>query len=88
MALTVIFFLGIANFAIHRAVQDSRHPVLGQVPWFFSVFGGWLSLSVEFVMLVGCMVMAAKGVPGWGWGYLLYSGTNGMAAWLILSRRI
>ena len=57
-------------------------------PWFFAAMGGWFSLSVEFIMLVGCMLMAAAGTPGWAWGYLAYSITNGVAAWLILSRRI
>ena len=88
MALIVLFFLGVANFAMHRAVQDSGHPLLSQAPWFFSALGGWFSLSVEFVMLAGCMLMAASGTPGWVWGYLVYSVTNGCAAWLILNRRI
>ena len=61
MELIVIFLLGVANFAMHRAVQESRHPLLDQAPWFFSAMGGWFSLSVEFIMLVGCMAMAASG---------------------------
>lgn len=88
MALIIIFILGVANFAMHRAVQDSDHPLLGQAPWFFSAMGGWLSLSVEFVMLLGSMAMAASGSPGWAWGYAAYSVTNAAAAWLMLSGRI
>ena len=88
MALILIFLLGVANFAMHRAVQESGHPLLGQAPRVFAALGGWFSLSVEFILLLGCMTMAASGTPGWIWGYAAYSATNAMAAWLILNRRI
>jgi hypothetical protein len=43
---------------------------------------------VEFVMLLGCMLMIASGSLAWVWGYLIYSLVNGLAAWLILSHRL
>lgn len=88
MAILTLFILGIANFAMHKAVLESGHPMLVQAPWFFSVMGGRLSLFVEFFMLLGAMLMVAAGSVGWAWAYLGYSALNGMAAWLILSGRV
>jgi hypothetical protein len=88
MALIFLFLFGIANFAMHKAVLESGHPMLGQVPWFFHLLGGRFSLLVEFFMLLGSMLMAAQGSAGWAWGYAIYSLINGLSAWLILSGRI
>ncbi len=88
MAIFLIFFLGIGNFAMHKAVLESGHPLLGQVPWFFHLLGGRFSLVVEFFMLLGAMLMVSQGSEGWAWGYAAYSGVNGVSMWLILSGRI
>jgi hypothetical protein len=89
MALAVLFFLGIGNFALHKAVLESRHPLLGRAPWFVHMLGGGkLGLSVEFVVLLGSMLMVADGALGWAWGYAFYSLANAFAAWLVLSDRI
>ena len=88
MALVLIFLLGIGNFAMHKAVLESGHPLLGQVPWFIHLLGGRFSFLVEFLMLVGAMLMVAEGSVGWAWGYGIYSGFNALSAWLILSGRI
>jgi hypothetical protein len=50
--------------------------------------GGYFSLLIEYLMLLACMVMTAQGSAGWVWGYGLYTMANGVAAWLVLSRRI
>lgn len=88
MAIIFVFLLGIANFAMHKAVLESRHPLLGQVPWFFHMLGGRFSLIVEFLMLLGAMLFIETGAPGWAWGYAAYSVLNGVSAWLILSGRV
>lgn len=88
MALVVLFLLGVVNFAMHKAVLASRHPMLAQVPWFFHMLGGRFSLVVEFMMLLGSMLMVASGSTGWAWGYVIYSLFNGVSAWLILTRRV
>lgn len=90
MALVVLFFLGIGNFAMHKAVLESRHALLGHAPWFIHMLGGggkW-GLGVEFLVLLGSMLMVDSGALGWAWGYALYSVANAAAAWLILSNRI
>ena len=88
MALFVCFLLGIANFALHRAVLDSGHPVLAQLGWLFGSFGGRGSLIAEFALLLGSMLLVASGTGLWAWGYTLYSVSNAVSAWLILSRRV
>lgn len=89
MALVVLFLLGIGNFALHKAVLDSRHPLFDQAPWFVHMLGtGRLGLGIEFLVLLGAMLMVDSGAFGWAWGYAIYSLANGVAAWLILSRRL
>lgn len=88
MAIVVLFLLGIANFAMHKAVLDSGHPLVGQTSWFVHMLGGRFSLLVEFLMLLGAMLMVDAGSFGWAWAYALYSVVNGLAAWLILSGRV
>lgn len=88
MAILILFLLGVGNFAMHKAVLESGHPLLGQMPWFFHMLGGRFSLFVEFFMLLGAMLMVASGAGGWAWGYAAYSVVNGVSAWLILTGRV
>lgn len=88
MGLVIIFLLGIGNFAAHKAVLESRHPLLGRVPFFFHLLGGRFSLVVEFAMLLGALLMVAQGSLGWALFYGGYTLVNLASAWLILSGRI
>lgn len=88
MVIAFLFLLGVANFAMHRAVLESGHPLLGRMPWFVHLLGGRFSLLVEFIMLLGAMLMVAEGSAAWLWGYVAYSAINAVSAWLILDRRI
>lgn len=88
MGLLIVFLLGIGNFAAQQAVLASKHPLLGQIPLFFRLLGGRFSLVLEFAMLLGAMLLAAQGSLGWAAFYASYTAVNGLAAWLILSRRI
>ncbi len=87
MGLLVIFFLGIGNFAAHQAVLESRHPMLARVPFFY-MLGGRFSLAIEFVMLVGAMLVVAEGAMVWALFYALYTAVNLLWVWLIWSGRI
>ena len=89
MALVILFVLGIGNFALHKAVIESRHSLLGRMPWFVHKLGGRrFAFAVEFLMLLGLMLMVGEGAIGWAWGYAIYSLANGAAAWLILHDRV
>ncbi len=87
MGIAILFLLGIGNFAMHKAVLESGHPILHQMPW-FEILGGKFSLFVEFFMLVGARLMVASGSAGWAWAYVAYSAVNGLSAWLILTHRM
>ncbi len=88
MFIALTFLLGIGNFAVHRAVLDSNHPLLGQVPMLFRMRGGRFSLLIEFAMLLGALLMVSEGSAGWAWFYAGYSAVNAASAWLILSGRV
>ncbi len=88
MALLVIFLLGVGNFALHRAVIESGHPLLGISPWYRHLLGGRVTLVSEFALLLAAMLLAATGWPWLAWVYLGYSALNALGAWLILSGRV
>ncbi len=87
-ALLPTFLFGVLNFGLHKAVLESGHPLLGRMPWFVHLLGGRGSLVVEFLMLLGAMLLIGTGSPGWAWAYAGYSLLNAVAAWLILTRRV
>jgi len=88
MAIMIAFLLGISNFALHQAVLDSHHPLFERYATLFRLFGGRFSLPVEFGILLATMLLIAWGATVWASIYVGYSLSNGVAAWLILSRRI
>ena len=88
MVIFFVLLMGIGNFALNKAVLESRHPLLAQMAWLVNRFGGRGSLVLEFVLLVAAMLLVASGHSGWAWVYLGYSVLNGLAAWLLLSGRV
>lgn len=88
LALIITFLLGIGNFALHRAVLESGHPMMGQVPGFVQLLGGRLTLVAEFLILLAVLLLAVGGWTELAWAYLAYTLLNALAAWLILSGRI
>jgi len=88
MVILVTFLLGIGNFALHKAVLESRHPLVLQMPRFLRGRGGRVSLLVEFMVLLVALLLVANGHPGWGWVYFGYTLFNGGSAWLILTHRL
>ena len=88
MSLGIIFVLGIVNFALHRAVLDSNHPLLDTLPASFRSGGGRFALAFEFVVLLTAMLLAGHGWSAAAWAYGFYSFLNGITAWLILNGRM
>lgn len=88
MALLVVFLLGIGNFAMHSAVMDSGHPLIGRMPWFYHALGGRFSMVVEFLVLIGALLFAASAGSAAAAIYIAYSLLNAVATWLILTGRI
>lgn len=88
MGLIIVFIFGVANFALHKAVLHSGHPLLAHLPSLFRSTGGRFSYLFEFAMLTGSMMLVNQGREGWAWAYAAYSLVNGLSAWLILTRRV
>src|SRR5690606_28885887 len=65
MALGLTLLIGIGNFRMYKAVLESRHPMLAQMPW-MGLMGGRFSFALEFMLLVGALLLAAPGSSGWG----------------------
>ncbi|MFM2372250.1 MAG: hypothetical protein RIS85_1972, partial [Pseudomonadota bacterium] len=76
MAILITFLLGVGNFALHRAVMDSGHPLLGQIPGFFHALGGRFTLILEFLLLVAALTFAAEGNVSGPIAYVIYSVLN------------
>lgn len=88
MVIALLFALGVANFAVHRAVLESGHPVLDALPHLFRHGKGRISLLFEFLVLLAAMLLASNGWPGAAILYGCYSLLNLLAGWLMLDGRI
>lgn len=88
MSILVTFLLGICNFALHRAVMESGHPLIGRMPWFYHALGGRFTLIVEFLLLLSALLFAAEGTVAGPIAYVVYTMLNSFSAWLILSGRV
>jgi hypothetical protein len=88
MAIVMLFALGVANFAMHKAVLESGHPMVARTSVWTGLMGGKLGLGIEFIVLLGAMLMVDAGMTGWAWAYLVYSLLNAVSAWLILSGKL
>lgn len=88
MAIFFAFLLGIGNFAWHRAVIESGHAMVAEMPPAQLSFLRYGTMAFEFVLLCGALFMAFAGAGYWVWLYAAYSFINGGAAWLIVTRRI
>lgn len=88
MAIAIVFLLGIANFALHRAAVESGHPLVSLVRQSSRLFAPRVTYGVEFVLLVAALLLAGSGSAGWVWIYAAYSAANAMSTWAILSGRL
>lgn len=89
MFLIACFFLGIGNFAMHKAVIESGHPFIEDTKRYFGrYFGNKSSYAVEFVILSASMLMAYGG-SGWVVAvYTVYTSLNAVSAWALLTGKI
>lgn len=84
VAFIAIFCAGIANFAMHRAFVESDDPLVQQmIRPFVERMGPWFTYAIEFMLLVGALLLASR---NWFAGLLLYglyTMLNGMAfSWI------
>jgi len=88
MAIFIIFVLGVANFALHRAVMESGHTMMRQLAWFANGHGKRFAMALEFAVLLAALLLAANGWAGIAIGYAIYSALNAVSGWLILTGRV
>jgi hypothetical protein len=88
LGILITFLCGMGNFALHKAVLESGHPLIRQMPGLFSPLGGRFSMVFEFALLLGAMLLAGEGMFGWALAYAGYTALNAVSAWLILTGRI
>lgn len=87
-ATIIIFVLGIANFAINRAVFQPRHPLFARLSQPSQRLGRVVALVSEFTVLFFALLLSVEGWPGYAWAYAVYTAVNLVAAWLILNGRV
>ena len=88
MILIFCFLMGIANFAMHKAVAESGHPFVEDTKRYFGKhFGRYSSYGIELLMLIGAMLFAQEGSLIIAFIYWAYTGMNALATWLLLSGR-
>lgn len=88
MTVILTFLLGMGNFALHRAVLESGHPMVREMPAGGLRKARYASLALEFVLLCGALYAAERGYLAWLLAYLGYSLFNGFAAWLLIKGRL
>lgn len=88
MLIALLFVLGVANFAAHKAVLESNHPMLDALPSFYRTAGGRFSLVFEFVVLLVAMLLTYDGWSGAATAYGIYSALNFLTAWMVLTGKI
>lgn len=70
IALIAIFFAGIANFALHRAMVESDDPVIvAALKPFRDKLGPYATYSVEFLFLVSALTITGQ---HWFMGLMMY----------------
>ncbi|MBU7579931.1 MAG: hypothetical protein KAF27_05595 [Porphyrobacter sp.] len=87
-ATTIIFLLGIANFAVNAAVFGHGHPMFARLPRSSQTLARRAALVSEFAVLFFALLLSVKGWPGYAYAYAAYTAVNGGAAWLILTGRV
>jgi hypothetical protein len=87
MLIAILFFLGIGNFALNKAVFESGHPIIARNLWLANTPADKISLAIEFLVLLAAMLLVNAGWAEAVWFYAGYSLLNALAAWLILSGR-
>lgn len=84
IALIALFLAGVGNFAMHRAVLDSRDPeVRAMMAPIVRAVGRPVMLGFEFALLLGAMLATTRSPVGALIVYGLYTIGNVMAyTWL------
>ncbi|MEW4467934.1 hypothetical protein AB1K62_08900 [Parasphingorhabdus sp. JC815] len=88
MYVFIIFICGIGNFAMHKAMMESDHPMITEARGSFSkLLGPYGSYILEFLMLAAALVFANMGMLMAVIFYGIYTLANGAGAYALFSNR-
>lgn len=86
MLLIFTFLMGVANFAMHKAVIECGHPFVEDTKRYFGRYlGPYGSYTIELALLTGALWLANEGSVLGGLFYLAYTGMNAIATWMLLT---
>jgi hypothetical protein len=88
MMVFLVFLCGIVNFAAHRAVIASGHPMVRSMHRATLLLRPPVTLTVEFLALLVALLVVAQGSTGWAWAYGLYTIGSVWTAWALLTGRM
>jgi hypothetical protein len=84
MYIFIIFLCGVANFAMHKAMLESNHPIIAEARGSFrKILGPYGSYMLEFFMLFAAMIFANMGMLTAVIFYFIYTLANCAAAWVL-----
>ncbi|WP_108810811.1 hypothetical protein [Sphingorhabdus sp. Alg231-15] len=88
MYVFIIFICGIGNFAMHKAMMESNHPMITEARGSFSKFlGPYGSYIIEFGMLAAALIFANMGMLSAVIFYGVYTLANGAGAYVLFSNK-
>ncbi len=88
MLLFITFILGVANFAMQKAMMESDHPLVSEARRAMRRYlGAYGSYILEFVFLIAAFFFASIGMLSGVIGYIIYTLANGAGAWVLRSRK-
>jgi len=88
MYLIIIFICGVANFAMHKAMMESDHPLITEArASFYRLLGPYGGYILEFVFLAAALIFANMGMLSSVIFYFVYTLANGAGALVLLSNK-
>jgi hypothetical protein len=88
MYIIVIFLCGVGNFAMHKAMLESDHPLIAEARGSFRrILGPYGSYILEFIMLAAALIFANMGMASAVIFYAIYTITNCAAAFILFSNK-
>ena len=88
MYIIVIFLCGVGNFAMHKAMLESDHPLIAEARGSFRrTLGPYGSYVLEFIMLAAALIFAKMGMVSSVIFYAIYTVANCAAAYILFSNK-
>ncbi len=88
MYLIIVFLCGVGNFAMHKAMLESDHPLIAEARGSFrKALGPYGSYILEFLMLAAALIFANMDMLSAVIFYAVYTLANCAAALILFSNK-